>query len=64
VDELWNYAWEMMERRIKGAGREVRPGTEVEVEVAPKRRKGKRKRKKASQNDIPPLTKWLTREGG
>jgi type I restriction-modification system DNA methylase subunit len=49
VDELWNYAWEMMERRIKGAGREVRPRTEVEVEVAPKRRKGKRKRKKASR---------------
>jgi type I restriction-modification system DNA methylase subunit len=59
VDELWDYAWEMMERRIKGAGREVRPGAEVEVEVVPKRRKGKRKRKKVSQDNILPLTKWF-----
>jgi len=33
VDELWRYAWEMMERRIKGAGRKVAPGAEG-VELA------------------------------
>jgi len=33
VDALWSCAWEMMERRIKGAGRRVKPGAEVAVEV-------------------------------
>jgi hypothetical protein len=26
VSELWRHAWEMMERRIKGAERKVKPG--------------------------------------
>jgi hypothetical protein len=61
VDELWRHAWEMMERRIKGAGREVRPGA-VEVEVIAKgrsRRKAKKRRRSSSHGSSMPLTKWF-----
>jgi hypothetical protein len=61
VDELWRYAWEMMERRIKGAGRKVAPGAEgVELATpAKKTRKRKETRKKGgSQDKTVPLTKW------
>jgi type I restriction-modification system DNA methylase subunit len=66
VDELWRHAWEMMERRIKGAGREVRPGAVVEVEVIAKRksrrkteRKTKKRRGSSSHGSSMPLTKWF-----
>jgi hypothetical protein len=62
VDELWRHAWEMMERRIKGAGREVRPGAVVEVEVIARRksrRKAKKRRRSSSHGSSMPLTKWF-----
>jgi type I restriction-modification system DNA methylase subunit len=63
VDELWRYAWEMMERRIKGAGRKVAPGAEgVELATSAKEVKRSRKRgkkKEGSQDNVVPLTKWL-----
>jgi hypothetical protein len=59
VDELWRYAWEMMERRIKGAGRKVVPGTEgVELTASAKEVK-KSKKKRSSQGNVVPLTKWF-----
>jgi hypothetical protein len=62
VDELWKYAWEMMERRIKGAGRKVAPGAEgVEISSSlreAKKRKSKRERK-GSQSKTESLTKWF-----
>lgn len=54
---LWNIAWEMMERRVKGAKGPVRPGTEVSVEVEVKKKERKRK---TSSNNIVPLDKWLS----
>lgn len=48
TDELWSYAWEMMERRIKGAGRKVKPGVEVEINT-----------RENKMRDEPPLTKWI-----
>jgi hypothetical protein len=62
VDGLWRYAWEMMERRIKGAGRKVAPGAEgVELATSAKEvKKGKRKKRKGSSQDkIIPLSKWF-----
>jgi hypothetical protein len=63
VDELWRYAWEMMERRIKGAGRKVAPGAEgVELATSAKEVKRSRKRgkkKEGSQDNVVPLTKWF-----
>jgi type I restriction-modification system DNA methylase subunit len=62
VDELWRYAWEMMERRIKGAGRKVAPGAEgVEISSSlreAKKRESKRE-KKGSQSKTESLTKWF-----
>jgi len=47
VDELWKQAWEMMERRVKGAEKEARPGAKLitgekpsEGEERGRRRKG------------------------
>ncbi|MCC6055464.1 MAG: N-6 DNA methylase [Desulfurococcaceae archaeon] len=65
IDELWRYAWEMMERRIKGAGRKVAPGTEgVELATSAKEVKKSRKRgkKKDSQDKVVPLTKWFKQD--
>jgi hypothetical protein len=62
VDGLWRFAWEMMERRIKGAGRKVAPGAEgVELATSAKEvKKGKRKKRKGSSQDkIIPLSKWF-----
>ena len=56
VDELWRHAWEMMERRIKGAKRKVRPGVEVEI-------REENRRSKESSSHIP-LTKWFKPGGG
>jgi len=57
VDELWDSALEMMERRIKGARRKARPGVEVEIDVNVKG--GKSTRKLSSHI---PLLKWLKPE--
>ncbi|MCU7788309.1 N-6 DNA methylase [Pyrobaculum sp. 3827-6] len=43
VEELWSYAWEMMERRVKGAERIARPGArplENRQESSRRRRRG------------------------
>jgi len=63
VDALWDEAWEMMERRIKGASSKVTPGVEgIELTTLTKRsRKGRRKR--GSQDNVVPLTKWLEQGG-
>jgi hypothetical protein len=64
VDELWRYAWEMMGRRIKGAGRKVTLGVEgVELATSAKEVKKSRKRgkKKGSQDKVVPLTKWFNK---
>jgi hypothetical protein len=45
----------MMERRVKGAGREVRPGVEVEIK--------ENRENKGSSSHIP-LTKWFKPGGG
>jgi len=50
VDELWNYAWEMMERRVKGAERVVKPGAEV-IEVV--------RDKKQKSNNIAKLSEFF-----
>jgi hypothetical protein len=41
VEELWSYAWEMMERRVKGAERVARPGAKP-MEAKPSGRRGRR----------------------
>jgi len=46
VDELWKQAWEMMERRVKGAEREARPGAKSITEEKPSEGKGRGRRKK------------------
>jgi len=33
VEQLWDYAWEMMERMVKGARGPARPGAEVPLDV-------------------------------
>ncbi|MDT7889397.1 MAG: hypothetical protein RQ885_10550 [Desulfurococcales archaeon] len=45
----------MMERRVKGAGREVRPGVEVEI---------KENRENKDSSSHIPLTKWFKPGGG
>jgi len=44
VDALWDQAWEMMERRVKGAEREARPGAKPMTEEKPSEG-GRRKRR-------------------
>ena len=65
IEWLWDSAWEMMERRIKGARGPTRPGTAVslEIEVSKQRKGKKKKRKTASFDDIAPLDKWFGTEG-
>ncbi|MFP3144890.1 MAG: hypothetical protein RXQ93_07760, partial [Caldisphaera sp.] len=46
VDELWNRAWEMMERRVKGAEKEARPGAKPITEEKPSEGKGRGRRRK------------------
>lgn len=60
VDELWKYAWEMMERRIKSAGKKVAPGAEgVELTSATKKARKKDRKKENLQDKVVPLTKWF-----
>jgi type I restriction-modification system DNA methylase subunit len=44
VDALWGQAWEMMERRVKGAERVARPGAPPMAEEKPRGRGGRRRR--------------------
>jgi type I restriction-modification system DNA methylase subunit len=44
VDALWNQAWEMMERRVRGAERVARPGAPPMAEEKPRGRGGRRRR--------------------
>jgi hypothetical protein len=59
VDALWDKAWEMMERRVSGAGRKVTPGVEGIELTTPTKRSRRGKRKRGSQDKVVPLTKWL-----
>jgi hypothetical protein len=69
VEQLWSYAWEMMERRIKGAKEPTRPRTEVfiGIDVGRERkerdRRGKR-RSGGSSDTVTPLDKWFKPIGG
>jgi len=66
VEWLWSSAWEMMERRVKGARGPTRPGAEVsiEIDVGREGKKGKsRKSKPSSSSRTPTLDKWLKLEG-
>jgi type I restriction-modification system DNA methylase subunit len=58
-DTLWSYVWEMMERRVKGAGRKVKPGAEVEIDVGTGSVKKRKKKRASSQDTTVPLTRWL-----
>jgi type I restriction-modification system DNA methylase subunit len=55
VDALWGQAWEMMERRVKGAERVARPGAPPMAEE--KSGEGRRKRKKGGGSA--PLTSFF-----
>jgi len=44
VDALWDQAWEMMERRVRGAERVARPGAPPMAEEKPRGRGGRRGR--------------------
>jgi len=59
VDALWDSAWDLMERRVKGAGRRVRPGAEVEIDIEERGRK----RRSSPPDDVVPLTNWLEPQG-
>ncbi len=54
IEGLWNYAWEMMERRVKGAERVARPGAKP-MEAKPSGR-GRRRGGSTPSTDI---TKFL-----
>ncbi|NAY82429.1 MAG: N-6 DNA methylase [Thaumarchaeota archaeon] len=57
VSKLWDQAWEMMERRVKGAEREARPGAKPMTEEKPNEggRHGRRKR----GGDSVPITSFF-----
>jgi hypothetical protein len=63
VDALWDKAWEMMERRIRGAGRKVTPGVKGVELITPTKRSRKGRRKRGSHVEAVPLTKWFEQEG-
>jgi hypothetical protein len=46
VDELWDQAWEMMERRVKGAEKEARPGAKPITEGKPSEGRGRGRRRR------------------
>lgn len=63
VDALWDYAWEMMERRIRGAKEPVRPGAES-IDFMQRGRRSKvkksRRRSKVKKSRNSPSAKDLT----
>ncbi len=58
VNTLWDNAWEMMERRVKGARGPTRPGTEVSIDIDISSGKS-RKSKPSSSKTVIPLDKRL-----
>jgi len=65
IDQLWSSAWEMMERRVKGAGEPTRPGTDASVEVGlgeERRRRGRGR--KSSSGGSSSLGKWMKPKSG
>ena len=62
VEWLWNSAWEMMERRIKGARGPTRPGVEVSIEINIGKERRRRGKRKGSSGNIMTLDKWLKPE--
>jgi len=50
MDVLWDQAWEMMERRVKGAEREARPGAKPITEEKPS--EGRRRRRGGGSTPI------------
>jgi hypothetical protein len=53
VVDLWDYAWEMMERRIRGAKEPVRPGAEsIDFMQRGRRSKVKKSRNSPSAKDL------------
>jgi hypothetical protein len=59
VEWLWGSAWEMMERRIKGARGPTRPGTEVSIEIDVGKKRRSRKGRSSSSGTTVSLDKWL-----
>ncbi|PLJ77128.1 N-6 DNA methylase [Infirmifilum sp. SLHALR2] len=57
AEQLWDYAWEMMERRVKGARGPARPGAEVSLDIG--RQRGDRRRSPSGGSADMPLDKWL-----
>jgi len=51
VEWLWSSAWEIMERRVKGAKEPMRPGAEITVDV----RRGRLKRGRRGTTSESPL---------
>jgi len=65
VEWLWSFAWEMMERRIKGARGPTRPGAEVSIEIdlGRKGKKGRSRKSKSSSGKTFTLDKWFKPKG-
>ena len=61
VEWLWDAAWEMMERRVKGARGPTRPGAEITIDVGGRRRRGRGSASSESPHAVP-LDKWLRLE--
>lgn len=59
VEWLWNSAWEMMERRIKGARGPTRPGAEVSIEIDVGKKRRNRRSRSSSPGTTVSLDKWL-----
>ena len=59
VEWLWNSAWEMMERRIKGARGPTRPGAEVSIEIDVGKKRRNRRSRSSSPGTKVSLDKWL-----
>ncbi|WP_461865792.1 N-6 DNA methylase [Thermococcus sp.] len=54
---LWNVAWEMMERRVKGAKGFTRPGVRISIDV-----RVRRTRDSENSSPVVPLDKWMMSE--
>ena len=59
VEWLWSFAWEMLERRIKGARGPMRPGAEVSLEIDVGRKRRSRRGQSSSPKATVTLDKWF-----
>ncbi len=59
VEWLWNSAWEMMERRIKGAKGPARPGASISIIIETNNIRKSKKKKKPKSGSSVPLDKWI-----